>query len=123
MKNRVFGKVDLILIAAVTVCALLFIFMRGSASDGGTAVITVNSSVIEELNLKEIKERTVITPDTDPKVTIVAENGEIYFESSECRDKICVRTGRLSKPGDTAVCLPAKTVVSITGSGPDAITY
>ncbi len=123
MKSTLFRKYDFLIIAAVLALSALVIFTRAHDSGGRVAVVSVNSEVICEIDLDSAKGREVITPETEPEVTIVAENGEIFFENSQCRDKICVKSGRLSKAGDIAVCLPAKTVVSITGSGPDAVTY
>ncbi|MBR0112424.1 MAG: NusG domain II-containing protein [Clostridia bacterium] len=123
MKNKPLKKADIFIVLGVAALALLFIFLRGSKSERRIAVITVDSAVTDRIDLDEVKEKITIMPDTDPQVVIAAENGVIYFESSGCRDKICVKSGRLSKAGDIAVCLPAKTVVSITGSGPDAVTY
>ncbi|NTV90004.1 MAG: NusG domain II-containing protein, partial [Clostridiales bacterium] len=38
------------------------------------------------------------------------------IEASTCRDRICVGTGWLTKPGQSAVCLPNRVVVKIIGS-------
>ena len=50
---------------------------------------------------------------------------EIWVESSPCKDKICMRTGKLCRAGESAVCVPLKTVVSIKGTTEniDVITY
>ena len=123
MKNKPLKKADIFIILGVAAAAVLFIFLRSARQERRIAVITVDSAVTHRIDLDEVKEKITIKPDTDPEVVIAAENGEIYFESSGCRDKICVKSGRLTKAGDIAVCLPAKTVVSISGSGPDAVTY
>ena len=126
MKNKLFRKWDFIIIAAVLIAAFSGIYIERSSGDTDelTAVITVDGEVYKKINLASVKERKEIKPETDPEVIIVAENGCIYFESAGCSDKICVSAGKLSKKGDTAVCLPAKTVVSITGASmPDAVTW
>jgi len=45
--------------------------------------------------------------------------------SSPCRDQLCVRAGWLSRPGDTAVCLPRRVAIQIKGgqSGVDSVAY
>lgn len=123
MKLKLIRKADIIVIAIVIFAAAIFLVIRSCDESSLTAEISVDGEIIETIKLDEIKERKEITPDTSPKVTIVAENGEIWFEKAECSDKICISAGHLSKKGDTAVCLPAKTVVSISGSTVDAITY
>ena len=56
-------------------------------------------------------------------IKIIAENGGIRFEHSDCKDKLCITSGELEKTGDVAVCLPAKTVITVTGSDFDAVVY
>lgn len=123
MEIKLFRKGDIAVIAAIVAAALIFAYTSISGGDNLQAVITVDGKVVETVDLSSAKERIVITPDTQPKVVIVAENGEICFESAECEDKLCVNTGSLKKGGDTAVCLPAKTVITVEGSDVDAVVY
>ena len=121
--NKLLRKWDILIIAAAAVLSIaLILFVRGSGK-GRIAEISVDGRVVETIDLDSVKERREIVPDTAIPVTIVAEDGGIYFESSECPDKICVKTGRLTDKGDTAICLPARTVISITGADVDVITY
>lgn len=123
MEIKLFRKGDIAVIASIVAAALIFAYTSISGSDNLQAVITVDGKVVETVDLSSAKERIVITPDTQPKVVIIAENGEIRFESAECEDKLCVNTGSLKKGGDTAVCLPAKTVITVEGSDVDAVVY
>ena len=123
MEIKLFRKGDIAVIAAIIIAALVFAYMSISDSENLQAVITVDGEVVETVDLSSVKEKIVITPDTQPKVVIVAENGEIHFEAAECEDKLCVNTGSLKKGGDTAVCLPAKTVITVEGSDVDAVVY
>ncbi len=124
MKNKLLRKWDIIIIVLVILGSSLALYSRNtSADDKLVAVITVNGEEAERINLDSVRERTVFSPETTPKVFIVAEKGCIFFESAECKDKICVSSGKLTKKGDTAVCLPAKTVVSIIGANVDAVTW
>ena len=123
MEIKLFRKGDIAVIAAIIVAALIFAYMSISGGENLQAVITVDGEVIETIDLSSVKEKITIIPDTQPEIVIVAENGEIRFESAECEDKLCVNTGSLKKGGDTAVCLPAKTVITVEGSDVDAVVY
>lgn len=123
MEIKLFRKGDIAVIAFIVIAAIAFACFSFSGGENLQAVITVDGEIIETIDLSSVKERTVITPDTQPKVVIVAENGEIRFESAECGDRLCVNTGSLKKGGDTAVCLPAKTVITVEGSDVDAVVY
>lgn len=123
MKTKLFKKGDIAVILVVLVAAALFWFFRTQQTDRLEAVITVNGETVETIDLSTVKEKRIIELDTDPKVVIAAENGAIYFESAECDDKLCINCGKLSRKGDTAVCLPAKTVVTVSGSDVGVMTY
>lgn len=123
MKTKLFKKGDIAVILVILVAAALFWFFRTQQTDRLEAVITVNGETVETIDLSAVKEKRIIELDTDPKVVIAAENGAIYFESAECDDKLCINCGKLSRKGDTAVCLPAKTVVTVSGSDVGVMTY
>lgn len=46
---------------------------------------------------------------------VVIKDGAVYLEDADCPDKLCVKTGHISKTGKTIVCLPHRVVVEITG--------
>ena len=123
MEFRLLKKADIIIAAAILLASGLLWFFIHSGSDKLTAEISVDGKVVETIRLDEITGRKEIRLDTDPEVLIVAEDGSIRFEEAGCRDRICVNAGKLYRKGDTAVCLPARTVVTITGSDLDAVTY
>ena len=102
---------------------MIFAFLNYRNAKNPVAVITVDGVTVETVNLASVREKITIKPDAEINVEIVAENGEIRFESAECKDKLCVNTGSLKKGGDTAVCLPAKTVITVEGSDVDAVVY
>lgn len=122
MNIKLIKKGDILIVAAVVIIAGLFMLWQSVNKNNLTAVITVDGEIIQTVNLFA-KEEAVIIPDTEPEVKIVAENGYIFFESAECEDKLCVSCGKLEKKGDTAVCLPSKTVITVAGSDVDAVTY
>ncbi len=123
MNLKFIKKGDIIIVAVILLAAAVFAFWSNSKTESVQAVITVDGETVKTVDLANIKEKFTFIPATDPRVVITAENGEIRFESAECEDKLCVACGNLSKHGDTAVCLPSKTVITITGSDVDAVVY
>lgn len=52
------------------------------------------------------------------------EDGRIAVIDADCPDRDCVKRGRLKKVGDSAICLPHKLVIRLTGeSEVDGVTY
>ena len=123
MKNKLFRKTDLIIILAVALAAVAFILWQRTGDTPLTAEISVNGKTVESVDLSKITDRVEIRPEGAENVLIVAEDGKIRFEDSDCPDKLCVKQGELYRKGDTAVCLPEKTVITVTGAELDAVTY
>ena len=123
MNVKLFKKADLIVIALIIAAAGIFMFLGSRNTSNPVAEISVDGKIIQTIDLDSVKEKTEIKPDGDYNILIVAENGRIRFEHSDCEDKLCVASGNLEKSGDIAVCLPAKTVITVTGSELDAVVY
>ncbi len=109
---------DLILVGAVLAAALaVYALVNVLGRDGQTVVVTVDGTVIAE---KPITVNDAVEiKDADGYNRVVIDNREVYMESADCPDKVCVKTGRISRAGETIICLPHKVVVEIKG-GEDA---
>ena len=123
MNLKFIKRGDIAVIAVILIAAAVFMFWSNSKTEAVQAVITVDGETVKTVDLGNIKEKMTFIPATSPRVVITAENGKIRFESAECEDKLCVACGELEKHGDTAVCLPSKTVITVTGSDVDAVVY
>lgn len=122
MSKKFFGKTDFIIIAVLLVISALLFIPRLSGSKNLTAEISHDGKVIEKIDLSKVSSPYKITLDG---AVISVEENQISFESADCPDKLCVHCGKLKNKGDTAVCIPTRTVVRIVGSdsGVNAITY
>lgn len=123
MKTKLLRKGDIIVIAAIIAAAVLCSFIGKADTSRPVAEISVDGETVKTVELYSLSERIVITPNEEYNIKIIAENGEIWFEHSDCEDKLCISSGKLSKGGDIAVCLPAKTVITVSGSDIDAVVY
>ncbi|WP_179395866.1 NusG domain II-containing protein [Lacticaseibacillus absianus] len=47
---------------------------------------------------------------------IVTTGAQIQITEADCSDQVCVRRGKISKPGETIVCLPHKLLIEIHSS-------
>lgn len=77
------------------------------------AIVKQGGKVIERIDLDAVSEPRENRLPGKYDETVRAEKGRIRFKEADCPDKICVKTGWLEKPGDTAVCLPNRAVVTI----------
>jgi len=105
----------LILAGLVGIGLFLWRFFDRKAKPAGerVAIINRNGKEVARIDLDRVKETEYISFEDGIELTIEVEPGKIRFLESKCPDQICVYTGWLSEQGDTAACLPAKTIVTI----------
>lgn len=123
--KKIIRKADLIAICLLLAAAAVFFGMQSLGSDAKTAEIICDNEVIQTLDLQHVKEDYEIAL---PNGMIIAvADGKISVAASNCADKLCMQCGSLTKDGDTAVCLPNRTLIRVTGQPqdgtPDVITY
>lgn len=63
----------------------------------------------------EAKEVKIESGDGDYNTLTITDKG-VSIKEANCPDQICVKWGKINRPGQTIVCLPHKVVVSITGN-------
>lgn len=115
--KRTFKTKDVILLAALLIVAIIsFFIIHSKPNENLEAVIVKDNQTYKIINLNEVEQPYQINIDGSIPVIISVEKNSIYFKNSECPDKICVNTGRLSKAGDIAVCLPAKVSIELRGN-------
>ena len=44
---------------------------------------------------------------------VIIEDNTVYMDYSNCKNQICVNTGKISQTGETIVCLPNSVIVEI----------
>ena len=109
-------KRDIIFIGVLLVVALIAFFVvdKFIKKDGNKVVIKVEGEIVKIVNLTDTNNIIVNGYDGGTN-TVVIENGTVYMTEADCPDKICVNTGKISKIGETIVCLPHRVVVEIQG--------
>ena len=110
-----FKKQDLYLIVPFLLVAAVLLIWFGSKPNLGVAVVEKDGAELYRFDLSQQTTTQVIDLGGSYHIKLLLEPGAISFQHSDCHDQICVRTGRLTKPGQVAVCLPAKISVKIVG--------
>ena len=108
---------DIIIIAVILIMAVSIFFLPKLFinSEKKIAVISVNGQIYKKIDLNEVKEPLQIVLPYKYNNVIEVSNGTIKFKSSDCPDKLCVKSGELKNVGDFAACLPNKVSISIVG--------
>lgn len=118
--KKLITKKDFILLVVVLVVGLAGVVLANSADKGKTATIKLDGEKAETVLLTDEGFEKNING-----VLICIENGEIYVKESICSDKVCLRSGKISKAGEGIICAPNRVSVEIDGEKsdlPDALT-
>ena len=122
---KLFKRTDLIIILVVLLSAAAISIPRFLNSDKLTAEVYVDGRLEETIDLSAVEKEYKLVPNTEPKIEITVAKSEIYFSHAECKDKLCIKSGKLTSGGETAACLPARVVISIKSNKnkTDIMTY
>ena len=106
---------DLLLAGSILLLAGVLLFLFRPGGQGAWAVVTADGAEIARYPLDE--DRTVrLGDDTDYNILQIAGGAAAVVEA-DCGDHTCVRTGAVSREGETIVCLPHRLTVRIEGGG------
>ena len=117
--KKLITKKDFVLLFVVLLVGVVGIILMNSADNGKSAEIIVDGVTQEVISLDEASEKQI------NGVVVCCENGEIYIKESDCPDKVCVRSGIISKSGESIICAPNRVAIKISGENgklPDAMT-
>ena len=98
-----------LLLTGIIIAAGVCIF----SGRGQTVQVRVNGSVVSEYPLSQ--NRTVVLNGSGGTNVLVIEDGTARIDKADCPDGLCCKTGKVSRSGQSIICLPHKLTVEITG--------
>ena len=109
---------DIILIAGVLLAAaLLWLWLR-PVEAGGSVLVIQDGQEIARYALHE--DRTVTIGEADYNVLEI-QNGQAAVTGANCGDHTCVRTGAVSRAGESIICLPHRLEIRIIGGADSSV--
>lgn len=116
MERAVMSKNDLLLIVSILIIALLFggfLFLQQDETNG-VAALSVNGTIVALYDLEKEPDQLINLQESyGVPVTLEIQSGAIRFLESQCPDHICENYGYISREGETAVCMPNRTVLTV----------
>lgn len=101
-------KLDIIVISAICIfaaaLAMCFICFK---KNGETVVVKQDNKVIAEYPLNIDREVKL------QGNTFIIKDKNVFMSHADCKNQICVETGKISKRGECIVCLPNKVILEI----------
>ena len=107
---------DLIIIVSIIAAVFVFYALLPE-NDGERAVVSRDGVVIAEIPLYSSGEYVFTQV---PHMVFAAGDGTVSVKESNCGDKTCMRTGKISRRGEAIICVPNKVVVEIKGSSKES---
>lgn len=125
MNRELIKKRELLIILLLLTAALAAWYLFTLFSAGSRVTVEQNGTVVYQQLLGEMKEplrMEVIGQSGNPVYIELDQTGAAIVQSS-CPDQTCVHTGKITRAGETTICLPERVSVTITGDMVDAMTY
>ena len=116
----------LLLFALALACVVVMFLLRRPNPNTAVAHISVNGREVKTIVLATAENGT-FSLESLPGVSFELQDHTIRFVDVNCPDKLCENVGYISRPGQTAICLPNRVTLKITGeaaaSEPDAVVW
>lgn len=115
-----FKKLDIVIIIALVIISfipeIVFGMVMGYNYDITYAEITVDGEFYSKVPLSTHKGEEIIEINLDEhKNTILIKDNTIKMIDADCPDSLCIYQGKISKVGQSLVCLPNKVMIEIKG--------
>lgn len=114
-------KADIILLSVILIIGLVFILIFAvNSKKGAWVVVSIDGN---EWGRYELSKDAIIRIEKlsgDVNVLNI-EDGYAFMTEASCPDKLCVHMGKISKNGQSVICLPNKVTVYIEGGKDDDI--
>lgn len=114
---------DVIMVLAVIALAALSamtVWRSGTETGALTAVVTADGQEIDRFAPADLLDAPRAYSYNGVTLTVAADGNGLRVTSSDCPTQDCVRTGTISRGGQSIVCLPARIVIQLTGGTADS---
>ena len=108
-------KADIILISAIiALSGLLYLLLHRAPEEKLRVNIYIDGELVQSESISEIESPITIENAYGCNIIeIVTGTAEVTW--SDCASQVCVRTGKISRPGEVIACLPHHLLVAIEG--------
>ncbi len=122
---KLFRRADIFVYLLISSLALVLFLIGIKDAENGCSYLRVSCG--GETKLYSISEDASYTF-TNNGYTLVAvvENGGVYVSQTDCPDEICRLTGKISRTGQSIICVPAEISLSLISDEEadyDAVTH
>lgn len=114
MKRKVIGlPAAVVCVLIVILSAAVWFFLENNSKKAENANVYQGGELIASLPLSQ----DTVFEIEKVGMKIAVESGSAFISESRCKCKTCQSFGKLSKAGQTAVCLPERILIELDGKG------
>ena len=124
MKLSLIRRADAVLLALAILAAALWWGFTHFGGTAGAAVVVQTPTGSATYPLDKPAAFS-LTGNGGIVLQVEIKDGGVRVSHSTCPDKVCVRSGRISKSGESIICAPNRVAIKISGENgklPDAMT-
>ncbi|HOV70276.1 MAG TPA: NusG domain II-containing protein [Clostridia bacterium] len=120
-ERKFFRRSDILIVLLIVVISVSawFIYNSVASKKKARAEIWYYSELVATIDLDTGEDKTFSIPQNSNVIFHLYPDGKICFEQSDCPDKICILTGKISVAGQSAACLPNGIILKIVSDKPD----
>ncbi len=122
LKPKPMDALVVIIVVAFAVMTAAFVYGK-NRGETLTATVKHRGQVAAQVALSTLTEEKKITIDGQYHLTVTLTRDGVSVTESDCPGQDCVHTGRITRAGQSIVCLPEQVVVTLEGktSAPDVV--
>ncbi|MBQ8743137.1 MAG: NusG domain II-containing protein [Clostridia bacterium] len=129
-KKRIIRNDIIIILIPLVIAALLLVLFQTFSKKGSLVLIEQDGKEIGRYELSKDLHIPIKGSNGQTLLILNIENESAFVSDSKCTDATCERTGRISRIGESIVCLPSRVMIKIVGDSsenrpnlPDAVAF
>lgn len=111
---------DALVILAVLLLGVAAAWLAYGGENSGalTATVKHRGQVVARVELSSLTEEKTVSIDGAYHLTVTLDRTGAAVTDSDCPGQDCLHTGRITRSGQSIVCLPEQVIVTLEGKAP-----
>ena len=111
---------DALVVLAVLLLGVAAAWLAYGGENSGalTATVKHRGQVVARVELSSLTEEKTVSIDGAYHLTITLDRTGAAVTDSDCPGQDCLHTGRITRAGQSIVCLPEQVIVTLEGKAP-----
>lgn len=111
---------DALVVLAVLLLGVAAAWLAYGGENSGalTATVKHRGQVVARVELSSLTEEKTVSIDGTYHLTVTLDRTGAAVTDSDCPGQDCLHTGRITRAGQSIVCLPEQVIVTLEGKAP-----